>query len=483
MRPFVSLRTEPRPSGSGPLKTDPRPSGSGQPPSLAPVLRGAFATTIVTGLAIFALPALAGQKGLNTDALWPQWRGPLATGIAPRGNPPLTWSETNNIRWKVPLPGLGHSTPVVWGDHIFLTAAVQHGDELEPVPEWDPDAHDNFPTKYRRKFVVLAIDRRDGSTLWQRVVRDEHPHEGTHVTGSWASNSPITDGDHLFAYFGSRGLYCLDLKGNLLWERDFGDMKTRHGHGEGSSPALHGETLVINWDHQADSFVIALDKRTGNTRWKVARDEITSWSTPLIVQHDGKHQVIIAATKRVRGYDLATGELIWECAGLSRNVVASPVEADGIVYVANSYDWQAMLAIRLSAAKGDITDTGAVVWSRDRHTPYVPSPLLYDNRLYFLKHSQGFLTCVNAGTGESLYGRKRLRGIDNVFASPVGAANRIYITGRNGTTAVVRHGDQFELLATNKLDDTFSASPVIVGNDLLLRGEQSLYCITDTPTP
>ncbi len=428
---------------------------------------------------------LSAAEGARSAAagVWPQWRGPAADGVAPHGDPPVEWSETRNVRWKTALPGKGHSTPIVWGDRVYVTAAVPHGEPVAPPPEHDEGAHHNLPSDRRQKFVVLALSRRDGSILWQRTVRDEVPHEGTHATGSWASASPVTDGERVFAFFGSRGLYCLDRNGKLLWEKDLGDMQSRHGHGEGSSPALAGDTLVVNWDHQGESFVVALDKRTGKQRWKVARDEITSWSTPLVVEHAGKLQVVIGATRRVTSYDLATGKLLWECAGLSRNVVASPVAGDGFVYVGNSYDWQAMLAIRLDKAKGDITGTDAVAWKLDRLTPYVPSPLLYDGLLCFLRHNQGVLTCVDAKTGKPRLGPQRLAGIQNVFASPVGAAGRIYVVSRNGATAVIRPGEELELLALNRLEDSFSASPAIAGDELYLRGEKFLYCIAKRASP
>ena len=429
--------------------------------------------------AVAPLAALADEKGLDAQDQWPQWRGPLGTGVAPHGNPPVAWSEEKNVRWKIAIPGKGHSTPIIWGDRIFITTAVPYGDPVAHRDQHAPGAHDNVASMRRQKFVILAVNRRDGTIAWQRTLRSELPHEGTHVTGSWASNSAVTDGEYLFASFGSRGLYCLDMDGALLWQTDFGDMQTLHGHGEGSSPVLHGDTVITNWDHQGESFVVALDKRTGKQRWKVARDEITSWSTPLVVEYDGKAQVIISATQRVRAYDLANGNVIWECGGLSRNVVASPVAADGFVYVASSYDWQAMLAIRLAAAKGDITGTDAVVWARDRHTPYVPSPLLYGDMLCFLKHNQGFLTCVEAQTGKPRFGPVRLDGIQRVFASPVGAANRIYITSRNGMTVVIKRSPKLEVLARNQLEDSFSASPAVAGKELYLRGERNLYCIAE----
>jgi len=432
-------------------------------------------------LAIFwflLVPVSHTVAGDEADLYWPQWRGPLGTGVAPYGTPPIEWSETKNIRWVTPLPGSGHSTPITWDNRIFVTTSVPFGDSVEPVYNRAPGAHDNYPVSQGHEFVVLAISRDDGEILWQRTVRKEFPHEGGHYTGSLASNSPVTDGEHLYAFFGSRGLFCLDMEGNPIWEKDLGRMQTLHAHGEGSSPVLHGDKLIINWDHEGDSFLVALNKHTGKQIWKVPRDEITSWSTPLIVEHAGKPQVIVSATMRVRGYDLATGTLIWECGGLTSNVVSSPVAADGMVYVASSYGKQAMLAIRLEGAKGDITGTGQVAWTLKKHTPYVPSPLLYENRLYFLRHLQGILTCLNAKTGEKLYGPHRLEGMYDVFSSPVAAAGRVYITDQNGTTLVIKHGDVPEILARNHLNDSFSASPAVAGNDLYLRGS-SLYCISE----
>ena len=434
---------------------------------------------VVFLLALPALAASSGEQALDPLDQWPQWRGPLGSGVAPHASPPVQWSEDENVRWKAPIPGLGHSTPVVWGDLVFLTTAIPIGEELEPQSGPAHGAHDNFASLHRQEFVVLAVDGRDGEIAWRKTVRGEQPHEGMHVTGSWASNSPVTDGERLFAFFGSGGLYCLDLNGELLWETDFGDMESKHGHGEGSSPALHGDTLVINWDHEGESFVVALDKGTGDERWKVERDEGTSWSTPLVVEHGGKPQVIVSATHRVRGYDLATGEVVWECGGMSGNVVASPVAADGMVYVASSYEKQAMMAIRLASAKGDITATDAIAWTRNHQTPYVPSPLLYGDTLYFIRHLQGYLSCVEAKTGKTHYGSQRLPGVRRVYASPLGAADRVYVVGRGGVTYVLRRGADLDVLARNVLDDTFSASPAAVGDKLYLRGERHLYCIAE----
>lgn len=433
---------------------------------------------------IFVLLALqvmddnGGGKG--PGYYWPQWRGPLGTGVAPYADPPVEWSETKNIRWKIVLPGKGHSTPVIWDDRIFITAAVPYGEAHKPKYSGVAGAHDEFPITHHHKFVVIAVNRRDGRILWKRIMREELPHAGGHYTASLASSSSVTDGEHLFAYFGSWGLYCLDLNGKLKWQIDLGQMHTLHGHGEGSSPALYRDTLVVNWDHEGQSFLVVFDKRSGQEIWKVDRVGGTSWTTPIIVEHRGNPQIIISGSKRVQSYDLATGRVLWECGGLSvENVTASPVAGHGMVYAGSSYDKQALLAINLAGAKGDVTGTRQVVWSRTRRTPYVPSLLLYGNSLYFHSHFQGILNRVNAQTGEDEPGTFRLNGIQHVFASPVAAAGRIYITDRNGTTVVLSHEDTPKTLALNRLNDSFSASAAIAGSELYLRGQENLYCIAE----
>jgi outer membrane protein assembly factor BamB len=411
---------------------------------------------------------------------WPQWRGPLATGVAPLADPPIQWSEKKNIRWKIPLPGKGHSTPIIFGDEIFLTMAAPVGEAHKPVYDNAPGTHDNVGVTHNHEFSLVAVSRRDGHQLWKKVVRTEFPHEGGHETGSLASNSPVTDGENVYACFGSRGLYCFDLKGDLKWQKDLGRMQTLHAHGEGSSPVLYKDFLILCWDHEGDSFLYLFDKRTGKEVWKVARDEKTSWSTPLIVEEEGKPQIVISATKRVRGYDLATGTLLWECAGLSRNVVSTPVAGRGMVFAGNSYDWQSMLAIRLKGAKGDITETPNLVWKLNRLTPYVSSPLLYDDTLYFIRHNQNIISRLEPETGKPYGEPLRLPGIqDFIFSSPVGAAGRIYITGRDGRTVVLRHDRKNDELAVNRLDDVFSASAALVDHELYLRGERFLYCIAE----
>ena len=411
---------------------------------------------------------------------WPQWRGSPGNGVASHANPPIEWSEDRNIRWKIELPGKGHGTPIIWGERVFVTAAVPFGKTLEPGFSGVSGAHDELAVTRRHRFVVMAINRRDGEIVWERTLREALPTFGGHVTASLASNSSVTDGEYLFAFFGSFGLYGMSLEGALLWERDLGRTQMMHGHGEGSSPALHAETLVVNWDHEGQSYLFAFDKRTGTERWKVSRDAVSSWSTPIIVEHGDRPQVIISGSGSVQSYDLASGKVIWKCEGLSvENVVATPVTGSGMVYAGSSYDRQGMLAIQLAGAKGDITGSKLVVWKRARGAPYVPSPLLYGDSLYFIRHFQNVLTRVDARSGKDRPGPMRLNGISNVFASPVGAANRVYITDRDGATLVMSHDDHPRVLAINQLDDSFSASAALAGRELFLRGERNLYCIAE----
>lgn len=424
---------------------------------------------------VFAQDVVTGEALHN----WPAWRGPLGTGASPDADPPIEWNEEQNVRWKTPLPGLGHSSPVVWGDRIFLTTAIPVGPALPPRHSQAPGAHDNLPVTHKQQFVVLAVDRRDGSIAWQTPVHEELPHEGWHYTASAASISPVTDGQHVFASFGSYGLFCLDIDGNVVWQKQIGKLQIKHGHGESSTPALSGDTLVVNWDQERDSFIVALDKATGDERWRVPRDEETSWASPIVIEHGGRPQVVVSGTNRIRGYDPATGEVLWECGGLSSNVVASPVYDAGMVFAGSSYETRALVAINLDGARGDVTGTKQVAWSRRERTPYVPSPLLYDGGLYFLYHYQGVLTRVTARTGEEPTGPFRLTGITDVYSSPVAAAGRLYITDREGTTLVMSVGEKPQAVALNRLDDQFSASAALVGREMILRGEKSLYCLAE----
>ena len=398
----------------------------------------------------------------------------------------MEWSETDNIEWKVEIPGRGAASPVVWGDKVFLLTAVPIPDQTaaaEPAPE--PSGRGRRGRSPRaipmHRFTVMAIDRETGEIVWERVAREETPHEGyQQENGTYASGSAVTDGEHLFAFFGSWGLYAYDMDGNPLWDVDLGTRLMRSEFGEGTTPALHGDTLVVTWDHiGGQSFIVALDKRTGEERWRANREEIDTWATPLIVEHEGRAQVITPAMERVYSYDLETGAIVWQSRGTTMNAIPSPVHADGMVYVMSGFRGNNLQAIRLADASGDIADTDAIVWQLDRDTPYVPSPLLYDDALYVIKSNDGILSVFDPLTGVPHYQRQRLQGVPNIFASPVGAAGRVYIAGRDGTTLVLRHGREYDVLASNTLDDGFDASPAIVGDEMYLRGYRYLYKIAE----
>jgi len=343
------------------------------------------------------------------------------------------------------------------------------------LPEWRQES--GTAPDHVQQFTVLALDRATGATLWQRLVRAAAPHEGTHADASWASASAVTDGDVLIVSFGSHGIYALNLDGDLLWQKDLGDMQTRRGFGEGGSPALAGNSVVINWDHEGASFITALDRRTGDLLWRRDRDEVTSWSTPVVVPAGEKRQVVINATSRTRGYDLATGDVVWEVGGMTVNTIPSPVFGHGHVYVASGYRGAMLQAINLDKAHGALDGPPAVAWSYLQDTPYVPSLLLANGHLYFLKGNTGILTCLDARSGRELFARQRLDGISGVYASPVAGGGRVYITGRQGSTVVLDAGDTYKVLAVNHLDDRFDASAAVVGNELYLRGRRSLYCL------
>ncbi len=429
---------------------------------------------------ILASAAVSHAAAAEDDAHWPRWRGPLDTGESPDADPPVEWSADMNLRWKLEIPGRGHSTPVIWGDRIYLTSARPVGDPL-PKPRFSgrEGAHNNLPITNRQEFAVIAINRSKGKIEWTKPVRREIPHEGAHESASLASHSPVTDGERVYAFFGSRGLFSLNTEGEVVWEKQFGRMHSKHGHGEGASPTLHGETLVVNWDHQEGSFVVALDRRTGREIWKKKRDEPTSWATPIVVDANGRKQVIVPGTNRLRAYDLATGDIIWECGGLSANICASPVAGDGMVFSGSSYVKRGFLAVKLAGATGDITDSDHVAWKRINGSPYVPSPLLYRGRIYSFNHYQNVLYRIDARSGENDPGAWRLQWLGNIYASPVAANGRIYLADLRGSTLVMTAEAEPEFLALNRLDDSFAASPALAGKELYLRGAKFLYCIAE----
>ncbi len=416
---------------------------------------------------------------------WAEWRGPFLNGMA-RGDAPTVWSDTKNIKWKAEIPGRGHSTPIVWGDKIFLTTAVPTKPQAAPAESNQTGPRRGGPgggagANIEHRFEVICINRKTGKVVWQKTARVATPHEGYHrAYGSFASNSPITDGKHVYAFFGSRGIYCYDMNGKLVWEKDLGvQMRMRLQFGEGVAPALDGERIILTFDQESDSFVVALDKRTGKELWRAARDERSSWSTPLIIEHAGRRQVVVSATSKVRSYDIQTGKVIWECAGLGSNVIPAPVYHNGVVYVMSGHRDPRLMAIKLGR-EGDLTGTDAVLWSHTRGISYTLSPVLHEGKLYVVTDS-GQVSCFNIATGEPYYHQVRLPRPYNFKASPVGANGKLYLATEEGDVIVAKMGEKLEVISTNKLEDqVFLASPVIVEGELFLRSQNTLYCISES---
>jgi outer membrane protein assembly factor BamB len=436
---------------------------------------------LLVSLLALTPPAVAAEK-LDPLGQWPHWRGPFANGsAAPEAAPPLKWDATTNVAWKAPIPGRGASTPIVWGDSVYVLTAIDTGRKADPkdLPRPDPKFEKKTtPPNTYHQFVALAYDRKTGKELWRRTLAERVPHEGHHFTHSYAAGSPTTDGERLYVSFGSFGVYGLTLDGKLLWGRDLGRMETRLGWGEASTPTVHDGKLFITWDHEGPSFLTALDAGTGKTLWKVDRDEPTSWATPLVVTRNGRTQVITPGTKQVRSYDAADGQVLWTGEGLTVNCIPSPLLYGDSAIVMAGYRGAKGAAIALDAS-GDVAGTDRVRWTLGKATPYVPSPALAGDRLWFTQTNEGILSSVDVKTGKTVIDRARLNAVSSMYASPLAAAGRLYLTSREGVTVVVKLADKVEVLAVNRLGEAVDASPVAVGKRLFLRGEKHLWCFEE----
>jgi outer membrane protein assembly factor BamB len=403
---------------------------------------------------------------------WAHWRGPTGNGVSLAGNPPTRWSDTENVKWKVAIPGKSSGSPVVWNDRVFVVTAAP----VTAAPENAGRGNGALP---RLQFMVMCFNRADGTLRWKNIATEATPHQETHSTNGFASASPCTDGEHVYAHFGSRGLYCYTMDGKLVWKRDdFGKMDTRNSFGEGSSPTIAGDKILVPWDHEGQSYLYALDKTTGRTIWQTPRDEPTCWATPLVVENGDQSQVIMNGQNNARSYDLETGKELWRCGGQTERPAATPVFDGKLVFVTSGFRGSYMGAFRLDG-KGDIEGTSNVAWSLDRDTPDVASPLLSDGRLYFYKGKSGLLTCIDASTGKVLYPASRIDGVNSTYASPIAAGGYVYLTDRNGTTVVIEDSPSLKVVAKNSVGETVDATPAPVDDELFIRGEQHLFCIAN----
>ncbi len=429
--------------------------------------RTGLCPALVTGAVLLLAAVPLHSAGGDAGQAWLQWRGPHNNGVA-ESDAALRFSDSENVKWRVKIPGKGHSTPVISGSTMFLTTAV--------ISDKD-DGEGQFPLY---DFLVLAIDKETGRELWRRTATTKKPHEGYHrAYGSFASNSPITDGKIVIASFGSRGIYAYDLDGNLLWEKDLGLLHMRNAFGEGIPPALHADKLIIQNDHEGDSYVVVLKKETGEELWRAAREERSSWAQPIVVSHGGREQ-LVTSSERIRTYDLETGELIWEAGGLGPNAIPAVIDVDGEMVIAmTGYRNPNLLAVRLGGT-GDLTDNGDYVkWTNQTGNAYSASPVLHDGILYFVT-DRGLASAFDAKTGQQHYHRQRLPETYSLKASPVAAGGKLYIATEQGDVVVLKLGTEYEVLAVNKMgDEIFISSPVIVDDKLYLRSEDELFCISE----
>ena len=411
--------------------------------------------------------ALLTQFAYHVEAgNWPHWRGDNGNGVSKTATPPTEWSDTKNVKWKIAIPGRGSGSPVVWEDRVFVVTAVTEGAVSGSRRRGLPSL----------SFKLMCFDRASGEPVWEKTAVTSKPHEGTHSTNGFASASPCTDGEHVYAHFGSRGLFCYTMDGELKWKHEFGQMRTRATFGEGSSPTIAGDLIIIPWDHEGQSYLFALNKRTGKEVWKTARDEPTCWATPLIVEHDGSQQIVMNGQNYARVYDLKTGKELWKCSGQTQRPVASPVSMDGLVFIGSGFRGSFLGAFKLGGS-GDVQGTRNVAWSVGRDTPDIASLLLSDGRLYYYKGKSGLLTCVDAQTGKSFYATQRV-GLSSIYASPIAAGGHLYLTDRNGTTVVIKDAEELTVVAENSVGETVDATPAPVDNELFIRGERHLFCIS-----
>jgi outer membrane protein assembly factor BamB len=434
-------------------------------------------------LAVAALIHVAAASA--ADSNWPQFRGPDARGVVESGVLPDQWSATDNVAWKTDLPGRGWSSPIVWGNRVFLTTVVNTGTSEEPKKGLYFGGDRPTPPESLHKWKVYCLDLNSGEIIWDRQVHEGKPNSSIHLKNSFASETPVTDGERVYCYFGNVGIFAFDLEGNEVWRREMKAHKTRFGWGTAASPVLHEGRLYLVNDNDDDSFLLALDARTGQEVWRVTRDEKSNWSTPFIWKNELRTEIVTPGTGKVRSYDL-DGKLLWSLKGMSSITIATPYEYNGLLYISSGYVMDRLKPIYAikPGAKGDISLDGDettnqwIVWCQKRAAPYNPSTIIYEGRLYVL-YDRGTFACFDPQTGNEVYSMQRIPKGRGFTSSPWAYGGKIFCLNEDGVTFVFQAGDQFELLHKNSLldDDMCMATPAIVGDRLLIRTSARVYCI------
>ncbi len=431
------------------------------------------------------------SSNARAESNWPGFRGPGARGIVATQTEdassklPDRWSTTENVEWKLDIPGRGWSSPVVWDNKIFLTTVINSGEMEEAKKGLYFGGERTKPPETIHQWKVICLDLESGKLLWESLVHEGQPQSSMHIKNSFASETAVTDGERVVFCFGNLGIFCFDLEGNELWRRDLAPQRTRFGWGPAASPILHEGRIYFCNDNEEDSYLLALDAATGSELWKKSRDEKSNWSTPYVWQNAGRVEIVTPGSGMVRSYDL-DGNVVWSLKGMSSITIATPYEANGLLYISSGYvmdNKRPIYAIR-PGATGDIslndeeTENSFIAWSQPQAAPYNPSTLVYDGRLYVL-NDRGLMACYDAASGRELYSKQRLPNGRAFTSSPWAYDGKVFCLNEDGLTFVVRAGDDFELLHTNTLeeDDMGMASPAIVGDRLLLRTAPRIYCI------
>ena len=462
----------------------------------------------------FALGCLLGIPAAACADDWPQFRGPGAAALSKESKLPTEWGKDKNVAWKVEIPGVAWSSPIVVGDKVIVTTAVTANQKKPKPMNFGPGGGGppgGFPGGGRPpggpgggrpggpgggmgggkppdvmyKWEIHCLDRTTGKTLWKETADEKKPRISTHMTNTFASETPVCDGERIYAYFGMTGVYCYDLDGKKLWSKDLGAFKMMFGWGTGSSPALAGDLIFVQCDNEEKSFLAALDKKTGDEKWRVTRTDKSSWATPFVWKTKDRTEVVCMSGRRAVAYNPTDGQVIWELNGLKGMANATPVANDDVIYLGvggGAGSSGPLLAIK-AGAKGDISlEDGAesnefVIWSRKQSGPAMSSPLLYDGYLYVFDQRGGQVSCYDAKTGKEAYRRERLPQAKGVTSSPWAYDGKVFCLDEDGTTFVLKAGPEFKLLGKNKLDEMFWSSPAIAGGNLFLRGTDHLYCI------
>lgn len=415
-----------------------------------------------------------------TDASWPQWRGPSGQGVSAEKNLPAEWTATKNIKWKTLIPGRGHSSPIVWGNRIFLTTAIE-GDLVpgaKAVKHMDGDKEflhpDSIGADHKHLFKVICLNRETGKVVWEQTAFEGTPYDNRHRKSSFASSTPATDGRNVYAFFGTEGLFAYDMNGKLVWKADLGKLGTV-GMGTGTSPVLYENLVILQCDEEngAASFIVGIDKKTGREVWRTPRKVQVSWSTPLLVRTAKRAELITSGTEAVIAYDPANGKELWRHKGVESNAIPSPVANSELVFISAGFPAKIAMAIALGGT-GNLADS--VAWKYTKGTAYVPSPILYGEYLY-LTSDRGVLTCIDAKTGEIKYEGGRVPIPASFTASPVAFDGKILMTSEDGDTFVVKAGPKHEIIGTNSVGEPVYASPALADGNIFIRGERNLYCI------